>query len=345
MVPLSSLWLEHPFWVNPRTIIIEDEIASLATSIKEHGILVPPSVAQVMIDTGEVINLVIDGQQRVLASRRVLEADAQVPVSDVVGAIPASADIDAGSGVITKLTWETSDQLLAIALDIGIRRTSLSSFELVETAERLRNHGRSGAEISRMIRRSESWVSRFLKARLNATAKVLQQWRRGDLSDEAFKDLAAEKDPEKQVEAAKDVIAARKSGDLTEARTRAKEVAASAKQRETKPAKEDKAKEKDGQTSGKPKPAVSGPQAELPVEAKPKLVAPSRAVLDDLLTMADKRPPTHDYVRGIMDMAAYAAGVKSPADFSKPWGQYLSRVAGTQGKPDRPAKRKKGKRK
>jgi len=327
-VPLASLWLEHDKWVNPRTIINENEVAALAMSVKEHGVLVPLVVVRVRIPNGEAINLVLDGQQRVLASRQVLSQDDPLPVRY------------AREGVIEDLTWDVSDQLLAIALDVGIRRTALSSYELCETAERLRNRGRTGTEIARMINRSETWVSRMCKARLNATAMVLARWRRGDLTDEQFKDLAQEKDPAEQAAKAKAVVDARKSGDKGEARMLAREGAASAKAKAEREPKHAPKSAKD-RAADKPATATKGktadkreleqlPMPEVPPPAPPPKALPmAKVMLEEIVAMGVQRAPVHDYVRGVIDMAAAALGQKDMATLAKPWAQYLSRLGGT----------------
>lgn len=338
MVPLKTLWLEHDKWTNPRTIISETEVASLAVSVSEKGILVPLAVVQVRTPTGDVINLVLDGQQRCLAARRSLSEDAIVPVRD------------ARDGVIEELTWEISDELLALALDIGIRRTPLSSYELCETAERLRGRNRTGTAVARMINRSESWVSRMCKARLNASQPLLARWRRGELTDEQFKELASEKDPAQQAANAKQVVEARTTGAKGEARMLAREAGAKAKatKAENKPAPKP-AKGKPA-VDPKGKPARAPEQTELSVApaappSPPKMVPLPKAVIEDIVAMAARRPPVHDYVRGVIDMATAAVGGKDLATFGKPWAQYVSRLGGTTSpaKPAKPAKRPKGK--
>jgi ParB/RepB/Spo0J family partition protein len=312
LVPLASLWLDHPKWTNPRTLIDDDKLTELGESIKKDGILDPPHVAQVKVN-GDIINLVIDGQRRGLAAKRVLPKTAMISVIDIV------------PEVIEDLTWEVSDQLMLKALTIGSKRESLTSYELTEVADRLRHRNRTGADIARALNKSESWVSRMLKARSTATAKLMASWKRNEITDEQFKELAAEKDQAKQADATKEVAEARKTGDKTEARTRAKEVSESAKR--TAPAKPPKVAKANG------KPAAEGPQVDLwkePPPVKPKSTAPSKVVLEEMIGLADKRPPTHDYVKGLMDGVAYALGHKDPGDFGKAWHQYLARLGGTK---------------
>lgn len=321
--PLSSLVLEHQCWANPRTILDDEKLAELGESIKDNGILVPLHVARVMAN-GSMIHLVLDGQRRVLAGSRVLAKNYEVPI------------VHAWPEVIDVLTWETSDKLLKIALDIGNRREALSSYELVETAERLKNRDKSNVEIARALNRSTTWVSRMLSARLAATPKLLSMWKRGEMSDEQFKALASEKDADKQGAAAEEVVAARAGGDKAEARMKAREVGAANKP--SKPAKQDKAKPAAATATQKPAKAatVSGAQPPLPIDPPvPVKKKPLQAfVLEQMLELATKAPPVHDYVRGVFDALEYALGVKALAEFPKPWHQYIARL---EGRP-RPAK-------
>jgi hypothetical protein len=92
--------------------------------------------------------------------------------------------------------------------------------------------------------------------------------------------------------------------------------------------------------------AVKGEQAEMfdkpkatptPPPAKPKKPMTARIALEGVLELADKRAPTHDYVKGIMDGIAFALGDKGPSDWGKAWRVYLARVEGS-GKPTKKVK-------
>ena len=89
-VPLSKLWLEAKGWINPRefTGLDSDDITSMGASIKTKGIVEPPKVARILIN-GDVHDLVIDGQRRVLGAREVLAKDAPIPVVDLVDEVSA----------------------------------------------------------------------------------------------------------------------------------------------------------------------------------------------------------------------------------------------------------------
>jgi hypothetical protein len=334
--PLDSLWLEFKGWLNPRefTGLDPEAIGEMGGSIKVKGITEPLKVAKIRTKDG-IIDLVVDGQRRVLGAREVLPKSAPIPVVDLI-----DAPIDATKG---EIPTDAVDWLLIRAFTT-LEREGLSSYELVNAALRWKARGKTGEWIAKVINRSPSWVSKFLKARESASQKLLQQWRKGEITDEQFKDLAEVKDPAKQEEAVKAVVDARKSGDATEARIRAKEI---------------KETERVVNGHGKPPvvpPVVKGGQLTLdgkeeaspakpePVKAKPpapKRSAPNRLVLEEMVDVASKRPPTADYVKGLVDGVKYALGIIDPGDFGKAWRQYIARVdgSGAKAKPKRAPKK------
>jgi hypothetical protein len=343
-VKLSELRLEHKFWVNPRvkTGLDAESLDALGADIKLRKIQVPLKVQQVRMPLGMDVTLVLDGQRRVLAAREVLDKNELIPVLDRT---PEPIE----------LTQEIADLMMLDMLAVGMQREGLSSFELSEVASRLRDRERKLSEIARAIGRSEGWISKMLKARGGATPKLMHQWRKGEITDEQFKDLSEVKDFHQQQNAAEKIVEARKSGDVAEARTQAKEVKETARAQNKPP--------KPAPPAPKVPPAVKGPQqglfnnedeeraykragGQIDVKPapppKPKMV--SRAVLDDMLYMADKRPPTADYVKGVIDGVRYVCGIMEADDFSKAWHQYIRRVEGKPAKVKKAvAKKKPGK--
>lgn len=330
-VPLSKLWLEAKGWINPRefTGLLAEDITAMGTSIKSKGIVEPLKVARIKILNGEVADLVVDGQRRFLGAREVLPKDAPIPVVDLVDEP-------------IELTEDNIDMLLEKAFTT-LEREGLSSYELTSAALRWKGRGKTGEWIAKRINRSPSWVSKFLKARESASQKLLFQWRKGEITDEQFKDLAEVKDKGEQEQKTKEIVDARKGGDRTEARILAKEFKETARNGHNKKA-------------AVVKPAVTGGQMtidgkeEPPTKAEhkpaaPKRPTPNKLVLEELVAVAEKRPPTADYVKGLIDGVRYALGMIEPSEFSKAWGQYLARIdgSGSKAKPKKVKAKKAGK--
>lgn len=350
-VRLKDLYLEYGQWANPRkfTGLNDDSIDALAASIAAGatqdlgededgdtyaGIQDPLKVVQVITGIGN-ITVVIDGQRRHVAATKAFQDDDQVliPVRDLY-----SEPVE--------LTKDLARELLKVSLRTVGTRAGLSSSELADCALRLRAGGETQSTIAVEIGKSESWVSKFLKALDTASPKLVARWRKGEITDEQFKDLASEKDPDKQVQATEAVVKARASGDKAEARTTAKETkehVKAAKETKPAPAKEVKAKP----AKGKGRAPV---QTEMPTTPPQK--PPSRAIVEDMLEMAKKNPPTHDYVKGLLDGVRWDRGMLDAGDFGKAWQAYLGHVKGDRKAPEavkaKPAKKaaaKKGKKK
>lgn len=322
---LSELCLEYKFWMNPRsqTGLDDEKIGALAASIlrgtksEESGVFAgiedPLEVVQINTSAG-VVNLITDGQRRYLATKFAkLGDDTWVPVVDL-------------EPEPVKWTADLAAKYLARALDKVGTREGLSSFELSESAERLRSSTDpdTGKDftldaVAATVGRSASWVSKILAARERATDVLLHSWRKGELTDEQFKDLAAV-DRRAQKKAASDVVEARKSGDVTGARTVAKEKKALAA-----------AKEKAKDPAPEPKKAKKGEQAAL--NLPPPKKSPPFAVVEDMLETAVAHPPTHDYVRGMMDALKWDRGLMDAANFAKPWHTYLTHVVDSKARP------------
>lgn len=323
---MSELYLEYKFWVNPRSMTgLDDErIGALAASILRGtksnetevfaGIEDPLEVVQIDTNAG-VINLIVDGQRRYLATKFAkLGDDVLIPVVDL-------------EPEPVKWTGTLAGKYLARALEKVGTREGLSSFELSESAERLRSStdpdtGKDYtlAAVAATVGRSESWVSKVLAARERATPALLLSWKKSEITDEQFKDLAAV-DKRAQKKAASDVVEARKSGDLTGARTAAKEKKALAVAKD---------KAKDAAAAEGKKPTKKGEQSslDLPPPRKP----PPFAVVEDMLSTAAAHPPTHDYVKGMMDALKWDRGLMDAANFAKPWSHYMERISDTSAK-------------
>jgi hypothetical protein len=361
LVPFGDIHLEHKNWKNPRTItgLSDKDLDELAADIKsvrdqdedKSGIIDAPKVVMVKDVNDTFITLALDGQRRLLAGKRV-----PIPKNMMIEVIDLEDEpID--------LTPEKGDELMLKALRM-FNREPLSSFELTEVAKDMRSRKRQLSEIADAIHKSESWVSRFLKAIDTATPKLVHAWKKGEITDEQFKDLAAQKDAAAQDKSTDTVVDARKSGDKVSARTAAKEIAETAKQKKArakaeklekiKAAKEAKAQAlaakkqakldkkngvKQGDSNGTKSAAVAAARMDKDPDAfwtppaeptKPKKpTAPNRVVLEEIVHLADKRPPTHDYVKGVLDGTRHALGLIDQTGFAKAWSAWIAHVGGT----------------
>ncbi len=357
---IGDLLLEYKFWTNPRTFTGLDEVAiqALANDILAKssttetavvaGIQEPLLVVQIRGANGDIDELVLDGQRRLRAAHVAkLGDDALVLVRD-----REPEPIEWSQAVSRKYLKE-------VLTVVGLRR-DLSAYELSEAAQHLRgakdlDSGKelTLAQIAAAIGRSESWVSKILTARTSASPKLLHRWKRGEISEEQFRDLATGiKAPEEQDKAAAEVTETRKSGDKGEARRNVKEqkerarIADKEKRDSVKKAKADaKAKAKADRAAAKAskkekgkKPAVMGPQADLPIAAAPKPAAPtppkpktmSPAIVEDLLEQARRKPPTHELVKGIILGIQAGTGRLDTGDLPKPWHTYIHHLSGTK---------------
>lgn len=353
-VEVGEIRLETKEWKNPRlfTKLDPDSIKEMKDSIKEYGVKKNLDVVQVRDkETGGTFVLNIDGQRRILGAR-----EAYGP-KYIIGCDLLRED------VIEDFTPEIGAELTLEALNIGTHRAELSGYELTQAAVQLRATNKrrpdgkmephTQKEIGLAIDRDHTWVSKMLKAWAAASDDLKLAWRKGDLTDEQFRDLSEAK-PEKQAEKAKETTAASKSGDKAGARASAKETAIEAKKE--KAAAKPKKPEKPAKGGKAGKTALAPKQREMfaapePAAEKKRIKPPSTAMLEETWNLQTKRPPTHDLVKGIFLGVGFAKGEISLENLPKPWHQYIARVGGTgaapkakpsKPKPSKPAKPSKG---
>ena len=338
---MADLLLEYKHWTNPRTITGLDDakLTELAQSIEArtiHGagdgkatiVGLTDAMKVVAIDNnGRIDQLVYDGQRRFLATTKVFgePGDELVPV---IWRYPEPV----------QWTPELAHEIFVEAVHGVGTREGLSAFELSEIAVRLRggNDPRTKkqttlAQIAKDLNRSESWVSKILTAREAASPSLLAKWRRGEITEEQFRDLAVVKDKGAQAAKAEEIASAKGRGEARHLAKEQKLVARKEEKAEKAAAKPTKtAPAPKGPKGGKGKPVVRGPQAELPAVAaapeSPKVKPMSRAVIDDILHTHEAHPPTHDLVKGVVLGIRVAAGLLDTAQLPKPWHQYLDKV-------------------
>lgn len=315
--PLSSLVLEHEHYANPRTFtgLTETDIAQMADSIAAgrseacpSGIEVPLLVVKVKGEDGSIKNVVFDGQRRTLGAREVFKKkpDTLIPVKYMT------------EGPV-ELDWKIADDLLLRALKVGIQRRDLSSYELSEVCERLRNRDtKTLAAIGDAIGKSESWVSRILSARKKAAPETLKAWRENKLTEEQFRDISTKTTAAEQPELVAETKRLKEEGGR-EARSEARNVV----------------REKTGKKAQTKHEGSAAPATERK--------APAKAELEALVAMGESKTPTDAYVKGVFEGVRYALGLSHPDHFARPWGVYMARVQGTPKPKAKKAAKKKGK--
>jgi ParB-like chromosome segregation protein Spo0J len=319
-VLLSDLVLDlPPLWSNPRSFtgLNKQSIAELGDDIKSRerdgapGIQVPLKVQRVIVpDRAEPLELVLDGQRRYLGVKAAGYKDSTPIV--VVDHMEDPLELNAKS----------SAMLLLDIMAAANYRESLSTYEQAMAAQRLRADHMDQADIARALRRSPSWVSRFLKALGQATPKLLEDWRSGKVTDEQFKDLADVK-TEEQGEALEQIKEIRAKGDKSSARAQVKEVSGKAKA----------AKAASKASAKKAKPVTAKALAKLAKADKPTrgaapIFAPTKAVLAQLVALADKKKPHHEYAKGVLDGVRYCLGELDESKLGKAWHDFAARASG-----------------
>lgn len=331
-VLLSDLVLDlPPLWTNPRSFtgLTKQSIAELGEDIKSRerdgapGIQVPLKVQRVIVpDRTEPLELVLDGQRRYLG----------VKAAGYKGSTPIVV-IDHMEDPL-ELNAKSSAMLLLDIMAAANYRESLSTYEQAMAAQRLRADHMDQADIARALRRSPSWVSRFLKALSQATPSLLADWRGGKVTDEQFKDLADVK-TEEQSEALEQIKETRAKGDKSSARAMVKEVSGKAKAEKV-AAKQSSKAAKPVTTKQLAKLAAKDAK-ESPTKGAAMIFAPTKLVLSQLVELATKKAPHHEYAKGVVDGVKYALGLLDESKLGKAWHDFAARAAGIA----KPAKGKK----
>jgi hypothetical protein len=313
MVALPNLALEHALWKNPRTItgLGDKELREFGEDIHERGQIMPCLVQKIVAPDTEdgYVNLVLDGQRRCMG----LEAYARTAKVSKHKIELKCVDLYPDA---IELTQESSDRMLRDILAAAVKRAGLGSFEQTEAAMQLksRNAEMTMAEIGKAIGRSESWVSRMVRARKLACDALVNAWARQKVTDEQFKDLADINPHDKQKEALDDLLGLREKGgrdSKAEARNKLKEKAAKAKaeKKAGKPAKKSKAK----------KAATA--------KANPDVLTKTKPLLSEIVGLKQYKKPSDPYVKGVMDMARYSMGEMSVDDFAPAYRTYLKQCS------------------
>lgn len=341
-------------FINPRThsALSPDEINELAANIKDRGLEVPLSVRRVTVPPGPGREgyegehwVVIDGQRRLLALKTLFTEDKLA--SDDIPVVVKDGDVGA-----VEFTPSAAAVLLKDSLAISTQRGGLSSYELAQAGLRLKAADTKPPEIAAAIGRSPTWVSRILGACKSASPEVLDAWRQGKLTDEKFKDLAAAA-KSKQAEVLHEVLELEATGDKSAARaiakvnapapraTKAAEKAARGEAKVTALGKKYEASlDGSGASGGKSgganlgmgggkTPGGSGVAAKewKPEKEKPLRIKPSPARIQEFVELRKNEPSSDQYVRGLLDGIAFAAGEISEDTFAKAYKTWFAAVA------------------
>lgn len=313
IVDRKDLVLFHENWQNPRTDsgLDDESIKDLGKDIKARDFQRALIVQKVKTDIG-FMTLVLDGQRRVLAAESANISD--IPVQDY--------DIE-----IVDLTPDLASKIMLDMLSVAGRTAGLSSVEQVNVARRLREQKRTVREIGDAIGRDASWVTRMLEADKSAAPEVVKEWRAGELTDEAFKDLAKAKIDDQPIILKQYKKIRDEDHDPGTARQLVKEIAEDAKAE-----KQAKIEEK-AEKEGKKAPKKSGPKgkaaAKKAAEDDKKPDPPSRKQIEEMAMIADGKTVANPYVRGMIDTAKWVLGQKSERSFDKAWKAFLQKLSGT----------------
>jgi ParB/RepB/Spo0J family partition protein len=253
---------------NPREKFDLNRIKELAADIKAQGLLYPLQVWPTEYE-GKGVNVVVDGERRRRAIALLID----------------SGDWPEGRGIDCRIIdAKTQKDAQYVALSGNIQREELSSYETARAMTQLKVMGDSQQAIAERLNKSETWVSRKLKAYDAASPGLRRAWKNGQLPDDTVEDLAklhcgnfGADDHEDDCDDCRDVQEAEVDLQLD---LRAKEKGAAGKTKAKKRAKK---------------------------RAK-KLQRASLKELQGLLLYAEKAPKDNRYSRGLYDGLRFAIG-------------------------------------
>ncbi len=315
LLPRSALLLEHPLWKNPRTTtgLGDKELYEFGEDVYERGQIIPALVQRIADPDAEegFVWLTLDGQ------RRCLGLDAYASKKKIARSKIMVKCVELYPHIL-ELTSESADRMMLDVLAAAVKRAGISSFEEAEAAWLLSQHNEmSQKQIGDAIGRSESWVSRMVRARTFASDKLISAWAGGKVTDEQYKDLAAIQGHDEQKEALSEVLEERSKGgreNKAEARNKLKEKASkakAAKRAEKKPSK--KAVKKAAKKAAATKSAKD-------------VLSSNKPALGEIIALVETKKPSDPYVKGIMDGARLAKGEISIDDFAPAWRTYMKQV-------------------
>lgn len=317
LVVVEDLALEHDLWKNPRTVtgLSSKDLVDFGEDIIERGQIVPLITQKVKADNeAGFVNLVLDGQRRVMSVQAYLRSKKKSSKDFTMKVVDLYSEV-------LELTSESADRMLMDILAAAVKRAGLGSFEQTEAAMSLLRHNEMPlAAIGKAIGRSESWVSRMVRARKMASPKLVTAWQSAKVTDEQFKDLADINPHDKQSEALSELLDERQKGgrgNKAEARNALKEKANKAKAEKKAAAKKPTSK----------KAAKRAEKKAAKAKASSDVLSSAKPSLTEILDLREKKKPTDPYVKGLMDGASLGMGTIGVADLSPAFRTYLKAVA------------------
>jgi ParB/RepB/Spo0J family partition protein len=162
-------------FTNPREKFDANKLKELAADIKERGLVYPLQVWEAEYE-GKKMFVVVGGERRRLA----------------IGMLIESGDWPKGRGIECRLVKATNlKEAHYEAVSDNLHREDLSSYELAKEVASLKILGDSQKTIAQHLNKSETWISRKLKAYESASPALRSAWKTGKVPDDTVEDIAS----------------------------------------------------------------------------------------------------------------------------------------------------------
>jgi ParB/RepB/Spo0J family partition protein len=250
---------------NPREFIDQRELRELADSIEKSGLLYP---LQVWKTDGHLV--VVEGGRRLRAIGLLIEEKRADGLKVPIVYVDAKNEIDAREA----------------ALVGNLQRVELTSYEIAKEIFALKEAGLAQADIADRLKKSQSWVSRQLKAYGAVSDSVRKAWKQRKLPDDDVQTLASLPPPEQEKRLEK----------LMQHR----EAAAVAKPGEVRKAK-----------------SAARAAAKGGADKAPRALRPDGSLIKSFADLTSRAPKTNKYVVGMSDAFRFMLGEIGPGEFGK----------------------------
>lgn len=178
-------------------------------------------------------------------------------------------------------------KLRVAALVENIDRQDLNGLEIARSLKRLSDAGKKQAEIAKLIKRSQTYVSQHLNALAKTTPETQKAWADGKITDIQAFGLMKVEDPKKQNAKLDEVVALREDG----------------------------GRKKKGEANKVAKEASGEKEKEKEEKIDKPTASERRTLLDDLRFAASEHP----YVKGLLDMLLWVEADEEGEGFDEPF--------------------------